>query len=52
MGWLVSQSRAATPPVRQDMEMMLRVVGDCANHSLNLGRISSPVNIETCAFCE
>lgn len=52
MIWLVSQSRATTPPVRQDMEMMLRMMGSGADHLWNVVEDTSPVNIETCWLCE
>lgn len=51
-GWLVSPSRATASPARQDMEMMLGMVGCCTNHPLNLTEGSSAVNIESGAFCE
>jgi len=52
MTWLVKPSRATTSPVRQDMEMMLRMVGRGVNHTSNLTGGSLAVNIESGSVCE
>ena len=52
LDWLVSLSHATTSPARQDMEMMLRVVDSCANHSRNLTGRGTAVNVETGEDCE
>jgi len=52
LDWLVSLSHATTSPARQDMEMMLRVVGSDADHPDNLTESRTCVNIECGANCE